>query len=759
MKQKKGFTSIVRPLLILITGSVLFACSPAKFVPQGSYLLNKVEIKTDAEEIDKSDLSEYVRQSPNSYVLGAFRMQLGIYNLAGRDSTKWYNRMFHRIGQPPVIWDSLLTQISAQQLRSYHINKGYYDTQIDAVVEKKAKSLKVSYLVKSGKPYRINDYKTDISYVPLAEIAGDSLRSLIQRNGLFDVGMLNNERERVSKMMRKNGYYNFNRDHLTYLADSAEHQVNVKVQLRDFLLEKKDSLPNTIFKKYGVSSIIFRLIPSSGSVISGRQSSVNDTVTSGAYQLIGPSEEILTIGTLIAGTFITPGEMYSDEDVEKTYSSLNALPPVKYTHISFTETHADSLECNITVAEAKSFTLTSKAEITFTDGYWGMAANLGAVNRNIFKGAESLIMQGRIALERQNDVIAQEWGGQLGIKVPRMLVPFTNRQFFRKYYGSTDFMTSFSYQYRPAEFSATNVGAGIKYVWNKGRQNYNLDLIDISYVYFPWISDEFRNSFINTGKYNRYNYEDYLIMRVNYSTAFNSFNPNRPLRNFYSYRYSLESAGNLLYGLNNLLGTTTDQDGSYRIFSIRYSQYLRGEVNASYNQIFDKNNKLVYHTGLGIGVPYGNADIIPFERRFYSGGANSVRGWSESTLGPGTYQRINSRRRDYNQLGDIKIDLNVEYRAKMFWVMEGALFLDAGNNWTYKEYSNQPGGAFKLSTFWKEIAMAYGIGIRMDFDYVMFRFDLGTKLHNPANAAGDRWRVVPGDISDLAFHIAIGYPF
>ena len=167
----------------------------------------------------------------------------------------------------------------------------------------------------------------------------------------------------------------------------------------------------------------------------------------------------------------------------------------------------------------------------------------------------------------------------------------------------------------------------------------------------------------------------------------------------------------------------------------------------------------MYHAGIGAGLPYGNAEIIPFERRFYSGGANSVRGWGESMLGPGSYQRFSTnRRRDYNQVGDIKLDLNFEYRAKMFWVLEGAIFADAGNIWTVREYDNQAGGVFKPDTFWKQIALAYGIGLRMDFNFFLFRVDMGVKLHDPAAITTPRW-VFPKSFNDVALHIAIGYPF
>lgn len=745
-----------RTYIALVTGLMLYACSPAKFVPDGSYLLEKVEIKSDTRTIDKSDLNDYVRQSPNSAILGLIRMQLGIYNLSDNDTTRWWNRMLRRVGQPPVIYDQALTDASAIQLKSFLNNKGYFNATISTDVKTVRKNAYVKYTIRAGNPYRINSYSFDLPNDTLRITAKDSLRTLIQPGDVFDVYTLNNERERISNRMRRDGYYNFTRDHLMYTADSTDSKVDLTIQLRDYLMAQRDSLPATVFQRFAISKVEFLVNPSASSLASTADLRM-DTVSQGNYRLIGPLKKILTLQSLIAGTYVRPGRMYSDLDVENTYSSLNSLPPVKYTDISFSLSAHDSLLCRISIAEAKSFTLTSQAEITFTEGYWGIAGNLGTVHRNVFSGAESLILQGRLALERQGEVIAQEWGGQAAIRVPRTLLPEKIQLQRRLMQGTTDFRAMFSYQSRPGEFSSTNVGSGIKYNWNSRRFNRSLDLIDISYVYFPWISTQFRDSFLTTGLYNRYNYDDYLIMRMNYGASFQGYNPNRPMRNYLSYRYSIETAGNILYGIDKFFNSQVDSLGNYRIFNIRYSQYLRGEVNASYHQVVDKNNKLVYHAGVGIAYPYGNAEVIPFERRFYSGGANSVRGWSESTLGPGSYQRFNSLRRDYNQLGDIKLDLNAEYRAKMFWVLEGALFLDAGNIWTVRDYKSQPGGYFQLNTFWKQIALAYGAGLRMDFSFLLFRLDAGFKLYDPAQISTQAWR--KPSFKDMAVHIAIGYPF
>jgi hypothetical protein len=357
-----------------LSGALFTSCSPTRHIAEGTYLLDKVEIRSDAKEIDKNDLPDFVRQTPNSYILGLFRMQLGIYNLSGKDTTKWANRILRRIGQPPVVLDSMLTDISSQQLLRYHINKGYYNAGVNTIVHKKDKRARVIYQISANKPYRINNYEVDIPFYELEELAKDSSQSLIQKNMLFDSYQLDSERDRLSSGMRRRGYYNFMKDYMAYSADSAAYQVDVALRLRDYLEEYGDSLDQTVFKQYHISKVIFNLSPAVSTIIVDDEPQKIDTLQiEDNYWVIGPRKKFLTFNSLKGSTFIKPGALYSDADVERTYAAFNALPPVKYTHISFTETAADSLQCLITVAEAKTFTFSSQAEITFTEGYWGTA--------------------------------------------------------------------------------------------------------------------------------------------------------------------------------------------------------------------------------------------------------------------------------------------------------------------------------------------------------------------------------------------------
>jgi len=740
---------------------LLSACRSTKYVPEGEYLLDKVSIKTDNPDVKHDALKDYLRQTPNAAVFGLFRMQLGVYDLAGNDTSKWINRTLKRIGDPPVIYSPSLTTLSVQQIQRQLENKGYINGKVQSNVKTTGKKARVEYLIHSETPYKVRDYKVNIKNDELSKIAQDSTRTLIRRNMLFDIDVLNAERERITTRFRQQGYYNFNKEFLNYSVDSTLnlHRVDVSLELKDYLNRPGDSTNKVIFKQYTIRKVIFYTNTDANltSDISGNEKP--DTIRFRDFVLVTPKKPILKLDALVQNSFINPKSLYTDEAVERTYSALNSLGPVKYVNITFKEAENNTLDCYIIIIPSKAISLSTELEATYTAGYWGVAGNINYVNRNRFKGAETLSLLARGAFEWQDGVWAREYGGQVGLKFPRFMFPFLSYDFKRNIHANTEFTSAFTYQDRPGEFRTTNVSAGINYSWKRRQYQNMLQLFDLSYVQFPFIHPVFRDSFLNPLKprFNPYNYEDHFIMRTGYAGSYTTYRSTRPLQNYTLSRYSIETAGNLLNGLSHLFGKP-DSTGVYKIFSIRFSQYVKGEYNITHHQIFDKDNRFVYHLGMGIAVPYGNADVIPFEKRFYSGGANSVRGWGESMLGPGVYKRLTSLPRDFNQVGDIKLDMNMEFRTKMFWLLEGALFLDAGNIWTIKNYNTQQLGVFKVDSFLSQIAIAYGAGVRFDFSFFIARVDFGMKLFNPVLTRRDQWRVSPG-WDDFALHFAIGYPF
>jgi hypothetical protein len=753
-------------IILLTIFVVLWGCSSTKFVGEGEYLLDKVVVKPDIKEIPVSELKEYLRQTPNTKVLGLFRTQLGIYNLSPKDTTKRFKRFlsrtFRSVGEAPVIFDPILTHLSAQQLQLLYINRGYINAVTDTNLVYKGKKVNVEYTIRSNKPYKVRNYSTISNHPIFDSIVSDTAKSSVRKGMNFDTDILNKERDRIASRMRNLGYYNFIKDFIVYSADSSlkSNQVDVKLDIKSNLKNNSAPINWLVFRQYYVGKVFF-VLNKTGSTDTIMSQQL-DTVSFRNYYLIDAKDRFVELDALIHNSYIEPNTLYNDFAVERTYSALNTLPPIKYVNITFKETDVpDVLDSYIYIVPAKTIGISSEAELTLTKGYLGGAMQLGYMNKNQFKGAETLTLQGRMALEKQNIEWAREVSGQVRLMFPKFLFPIGSYDFKRNVHANTEYTTNISYQNRPNEFTTTNLTGGMNYSWATAASKYRhkFELFNLSYVYFPKIDDAFRANYIDAGIYNKYNYEDHFIMRMGYNGSVSGFNPNRPLRNYSVTNYNLESAGNMLYLANKLLDTPKETDGFYKLFNVRYSQYVRAEFNTSYNEIFDKNNRLVYHVGLGAGMPFGNANSIPYERRFYSGGANSVRGWKESELGPGVYERIKTgSSRDYNQVGDLKLDLNVEYRTKLVWSFEGALFLDAGNVWTINDYSTQSGGQFKLDSFYKQIGVSYGAGLRYDVSFFILRFDMGVRLFDPVKAGNERWRFSPTS-EDFAFHVGIGYPF
>ena len=413
----------------------------------------------------------------------------------------------------------------------------------------------------------------------------------------------------------------------------------------------------------------------------------------------------------------------------------------------------DALECHIVLSRTKLNSVSVEAEGTYSAGDWGIAVGAGYANRNLFRGAEEFTLDGRASYEwRQNGGRAIEGKASMGLKFPNSLAVDLN----------------YNYQNRPDEYTRSIFNAGLQYQLRQQQLHlqHQFRIVDISYVYLPWISDAFRDQFLQSTNILKYSYENHFIVGWGYSGNYSSFNARRPYRSYSNVNYNVETAGNLMLGLAEAFHFPTDEDGKYTLFNTRFAQFAKADVAFTYNQIFNERHRLVYHADLGVAVPYGNSLAVPFEKRYFAGGSNSVRGWTARSLGPGGYRGSGSLIDFNNQSGDIRMNLNLEYRAKVWSIFELAAFVDAGNIWTIFDYETQPHGQFHWNEFYKQIALAYGVGVRLDFSIFVFRVDFGVKLYDPSRLyggeVGTQWRTVPNGLNwaeDMSFHFAIGYPF
>ncbi|WP_304487738.1 BamA/TamA family outer membrane protein [Duncaniella muris] len=780
MRRKSQILMTIVSLCALIT---LWSCSATRHVPRGKYMLDDVSIEISGDKsVSSHDLINYLKQSPNHEVLGFWKLQLGTYNLSGKDSTKWYNRWVRRMGQAPVIYSQSLTDASVRQLRLALVNRGYLEAEVtaDTMMMPAEKKIKVAYKINTGEPRRIAIIRHEIPDSAVRKlILADSAQFSIHPGDRFDRDNLDSERALITQRLREHGYYSFNKEYITFYADTSEFNKDVDLTLtvrapRNSANKPQPADSTTNHNIYYINKVYF---VTSNSGYNSSSDIAGDTVVYKDITVIYGKDHYLKPGILQQKCFITPGSLYRASDVDRTYEALARLGILKSINIELVPTGSENgrheLDAYILLARSKKQSVTFDVEGTNSEGDFGFGLGATYQHRNLAKGSQLLTARLRMNYEslsgKFNGLINDrytEYAGEIGITFPKFEFPFASQSVKHKLNVDTEFALSFNYQERP-EYTRIIAGAAWKYKWvnRNNTRRHNFDLIDINYVYLPESTLDFLDQIAPDNPLLRYSYEDHFIMSMAYRYYYtNKRIPSSLLRKYtlqprvYTLRASVETAGNLLYAISSLSNARKD-NGSYNVFGINYSQYAKGEVDYAITRNFNQRHSLAFHAGAGIGVPYGNSTVLPFEKRFYAGGANGVRGWGVRTLGPGSYDSRNSVTDFINQCGDIRLDLSLEYRSKLFWVIEGGVFVDAGNIWTIRNYENQPGGMFHLDTFWKQIAAAYGLGLRFDFTYFLLRLDLGMKAHNPATGQ-ERWPIVhPNWHRDATFHFAVGYPF
>ena len=731
---------IVSTLIIVVT---ITACSASKFIPEGSYLLDDVKIKSDTKNIETSQLEPYIRQKGNSKWFSLFKVPLGTYALSGRDTTKWINRKLQALGEGPVLFDSLQAEQTCNDLSNVLHGMGYIKAQVDyALKREKKKKVKVIYNLHPGKRYHISSINYDIQDKNIDSVLKNKkFHSTNLRIGMpFMVSVLDNEREQITDFLNNNGYVNFHKDFISYSADTISGSTDIDITLHLHKFISGNGEEETEHKQYTIGKINYH--------------------ANGDFDKIPLRKSVLEENTIIEA-----GKLYNADELQKTYNRFGRLLIVKYTNIKFSERpDSNILDCNIGISTNKINSISFQPEGTNTAGDLGAAASLTYENRNIFRGAETFSIKLRGAfeaitgLEGYQNQDYEEYSLEAKLLFPRFVVPFLSKKFKKQSTAMSELTVSYNMQNRP-EFHRRVFTASWRYRWNdiSGKKSYKFDLIDLNYIYMPWISTTFKEEYLddvnNRNSILRYNYEDLFIMKLGFGMSFNNGDE--------AYKINVETSGNFLSGISHLLGSKRNEDNQYTLFNIAFAQYVKGDFDYTKIIMFDRNNSLALHAGLGIAYPYGNSKILPFEKRYFSGGANSVRGWSVRGLGPGKFKGTNGAIDFINQTGDIKLDLNIELRSFLFWKVYGAAFIDAGNIWTIRAYEEQPGGQFRFKDFYKQIAVAYGLGIRFNFDFFILRFDMGMKAINPAyNSNNEHYAIFHPDFSrDFAFHFAVGLPF
>ena len=747
VKVMRGFT----PLLLLLAIVILSAsCSVSRFIPENEHLLNDVKIRTTDKTISTTQMQGYVIQHPNSRWFSLVKVPMGPYLMSGRDSTKRINRFLQRIGESPVIYDQKKAIKTRSNIEAAVRNMGFLGAHVDLVEKKKDFKLNALYDIQTGPRYHVRDLEIVIPDTVLrAYVDSASSESRLYRGMPFDLNELDAERSRINRLLRNKGYYRFNKEYVRFEADTTLGNNLVSLSMIVDNAMAPDRVGRVPHRQYYFDEVKFQSDSTSGNMIRRNVLKVKNAIREGG--------------------------LYNDQQVQETYANLSSLGAVMSSNVAILADKKDStkLDALVSVSTNKLHSFNVEVEGTNSAGDFGAAVVLSYLNRNLFRGSELLNVKLRGAfeaikgLEGYDNQNYLEFGAEVSLAFPDFKLPGISRDFRRSSNAMSEVSVMYDNQNRP-EFHRRVVAATWRYRWsqlNRQRQH-KIDLLDLNYVFMPWISRTFRADYLDNATSRnailRYNYEDLLIMKWGYTFSYTS----QPLTgatgsygtNAYSIRLNVETAGNLLYGL---FRRHHNSMGQYTLFDIAYAQYAKGDFDFAKSFRITPEHSLSIHFGLGIAFPYGNSSILPYEKRYFSGGANSVRGWSVRGLGPGSFKGQDGRIDFINQTGDIKLDMNLEYRSHLFWKIDGAAFIDAGNIWTIRNYADQPGGQFRFDKFWRQIAASYGLGIRLNFNFFILRLDCGMKAVNPAYSdARHHFPIIhPRFKRDFSLHFAVGLPF
>ena len=769
---KYRFTAIVA-LLLAIAG-----CSTTKYIPEGEYLLNKVTVKADDEQTSNREFEDYVRQKPNKRIFGFARFHMGLYNLSNPEKDNWFHKWLRKIGEEPVVYQPELNRMTIDQLETFLVNKGFHHGRIEDSVEYNKGKANVLYKINTGDPYIISSIdwadSTMIQDSYIREIlSNDSISRLIKAGDRFDQYELRAERQRISNKLTNLGFYGFSKEYIYYMADtlSDERTVDIKLGIQNPVFPGlfSDTLDRHPRYKIRDIRIIGDFSPREYMQNPDQYFQNSDTVQYENIDFISNKSIPVRKQLLYSSLYFKKGDVYNQSAVDKTYNAFQSLRNFKTTSIRFIPdqlSEGDSLsplDCQIELSPSVKQRYDVALEITHSSGNLGMAGNLIYKHRNLFKGAEDFELKFKGALEYIANPVSDfnrmiEFGVDARLDVPQFWLPVRAERLQQKYSPRTALNISYNYQQRP-DFTRTIATSSFGYNWKTGlRRLHEINIIDLNYVNVSDMSDEF-SSFIE-GKYIESSYRSHVVPALNYTFTYSSQSINKD-KNFIFFRIRPEVAGNLFSAGYYVAGAERPDQG-FSFFDIPYAQYMMADMDLRYNRIFNESNRLVFRVYSGAGYPYGNARALPFEKKYFSGGSNGIRAWQVRSLGPGSYVLPDELKSRYpNQLGDIKLEANAEYRFDLFWQIKGAVFLDAGNIWAISAADEREGAIFKASSFYKELAVGTGFGLRLDLSFVIIRLDLGAKLRDPGLNGGPAW--LPNYDSyfreGLVLNFAIGYPF
>jgi outer membrane protein assembly factor BamA len=769
----------VLPVVVLLGFS---SCSTTKRLADNQYLLvkNEVAITNPRKEIKQADLESLVLQRPNKRFLGVVPMSL------------WVNSVVKKWGSPPVALDRSLIEESEEQIRQYLSNSGFYNSIIETDVRyKRKKAKKVRYQITLSEPYRIRNFSLQVPDTMIfKKIRENQEKSLIREGRIFNSFVLDAERSRITQILNNSGYFIFTKDYIYFEADSTvgNRQVDLVLAVKQFVEidpESGDPLPPSNHKVYYINNVWVnpdhRLYANDTLPLDTLQVEVDkkDPDTTDVFHLTYRNPLKIKPNLIARSLFLEPGEKYNATDASQSFTKLNEHRIFKYVDIKFSEAYPEGdtsdgknyLDANIQMRRNPVHSYSIEAQGTNSGGDLGIGGYLVYQNKNLFRGGEVFYIRLKGALEAQRTSTnpetdnpsraffnTYEAGIEANLYIPKFLAPISEELFSKYFRPKTTINIGYNAQNR-IEYDRIITNVSFGYEWSVNKQ--------IAHILFPAdiniisvnTTPEFQEDLEQESQRFQNQYTDNIIVGLRYSFIYNTQEFNR-IKNFMYFRGNFEAAGNLLDLAVNAFGQQENEEGFQTLFGIRYSQFVKADIDYRYYFMWDKKHSVALRGFTGIAIPYGNSIDIPFEKGYFGGGANGLRAWPLRFLGPGSYTLPPDRDRDIERVGDLMFEAQAEYRFPIYRFFTGGLFYDVGNIWLISENETFPGGTFKFGNFFSELAMDVGIGLRLDFNYFIFRVDVAQRLRDPARPKDDRW--VIGRYSnwfDPILNLGIGYPF
>ena len=705
-----------------------------------------------------------------------------------KDKTKptWRESVLEA-GEAPVFLDTVSVKLSKEQIKKYLFNKGFFYVDVkDSIIKKERKKLRlkfndkhatVYYIIKKSNRYKINNISYKIEDDMLAyHFYQDTLNSLIKRGNNYDADIFQAERERITHYLKNNGYFEFAQDFIYYQVDTNLNSNKVNISLGIKKVSIKNDQGDSIIKKnhprFYINSIY--VIPNFNA--SNRSNFKDTLIYDDVYFLL--NENMLFKKKDIANKIMFhSGEVFNNDLAEETYGKLTDLRVFKNVNLIFDRVQGsdDKLNCTIQLMPVTKQNFTLESEVTNTSNNLGIAGSIVYQNKNLAKGAELLEIKLRGGLTAQQNLVKDtvtasaesflnsfntvQFGPELNLYIPKQLFPFSIFKFHKNASPKTIFTSSLNFQKRP-EFYRTlsNISYGFQF---KSSEYVRQQFFPFEFsIIKATLSDNFRNNLLNSKDNFLINsFTDHITTVSRYTYTYNN-QTSKTTNRFKIFQYAkidFESGGNLLRGLYNYSEEPKDNFGSYRIINIPFAQFFRIAYDYRLFKNIRKSSKLVFRATGGIGKPLDNLRVLPYEKSFFSGGPNSIRAWRARTIGPGSYNQANDA--NFDKIGDMQLEFNLEYRFNIYKFLNGAWFIDAGNIWVLNEDKNKPGADFKFNRFYKEMATGSGFGLRADFSFFILRLDTAIRLYDPTYEENNRLTLDKKPLNTTVVNFGIGYPF